>query len=365
MSPYRATEIEPAGEAFETFCSLDPPLDPGSFATADALFCRYGRSRHLLLHEGERAVGRLTASLNPRVRGDAGEQVGYVGAQVFPNDAGALRALLDPALAWLREGGCSLVRAPVTFHTWHPFRFVTGRFAGETPCGSGVSPAKRLPRQTEGFSQPTLRGEPKNPPHHPALFEDEGFCPIAWYVSMETTALEEMIDAAGEELRRYEQGPLQVRPLDPSRAGEELAAFHRLILASFQENVSYSPIGFEEFAMLYAGAAGQTDPRLIFICEDLGPTPRTEDGLAGLMYCVADRSDPEVPTIVLKTLAVHPAYRGDGLGGALTAVTHKRALELGFTRAVHALMRTGRPPASVSTRAMRVYRRYTLTERAL
>ena len=218
---------------------------------------------------------------------------------------------------------------------------------------------------TEGFEHPTLHGEPKNPPHHPKLLEAEGFEACAWYVSMETTRLEEMVDAARDELERYERGPLEVRPLDPSRAGEELAAFHRLILSSFEENVSYSPIDFDEFAMLYAGAAGQTDPRLVFVCEDKGASPRTEDRLAGLMYCLADRTDPRNPSIVLKTLAVHPAYRGDGLGGALTALTHKKALELGFNRAVHALMRTGRPPASVSDRAMQVYRRYVLTERAL
>jgi GNAT superfamily N-acetyltransferase len=342
LKTLRTIEAAPGSEAFAALCTLEPSVDASAFAAAASLFEGYGRSRHLLLFEGDEPVGRLTASVNPRVSSADGEQVGYLGAQVFREDPKYLRALLDPALAWLREQGCGLVRAPVTFHTWHPFRFVT-----------------------EGFEHPQLPGEPQNPPHHAPFFEKEGFEPCAWYVSMETTELGEMIDAAREELERYEQGPLRVRSLDVSRPAEELASFHRLILASFERNVSYSSIDFDEFRNLYAGAAGGMDPRLVLVCEDTGPSPRTQDRLAGLMYCLAVRNETAQPTIVLKTLAVHPAYRGDGLGGALTALTHQKAVELGFTRAVHALMRTGRPPASVSSRAMRVYRRYILSERAL
>jgi GNAT superfamily N-acetyltransferase len=72
-----------------------------------------------------------------------------------------------------------------------------------------------------------------------------------------------------------------------------------------------------------------------------------------------------VDAIIIKTLAVLPAYRGTGLGGWLVAHAQSRARELGFKRVIHALMHESNVSTKVSARYARIFRRYELFSKRL
>jgi GNAT superfamily N-acetyltransferase len=335
--------VPPDSPRFAEFAALDPRTPVERQAAAGRLFDRYGRRRHWLLVDDGRPVGRLTASVHPEVRTPGGGRVGGLGDLVFPDDRAALDRLLDPALEWLRQEGVAVARAPVTYHTWYPFRFVVTRSVG-------------------GGERPPFPGEPWHPPHHPTRFAAAGFAPSATYVSGASAGLAETVAANRAELDAFAESDLALRPFDPRRLAAELPRLHALVMAAFRSNFSFGGIDREEFRFIHEPVLTRLDPRLFVLCEDPArPLPET-DGLAGFLLTLPHPGEPG--TVILKTLAVHPHYRGRGLGPVLIARAHEAALAAGHQRAIHALMREGQRPATVSARAVPVFRRYALLDRA-
>lgn len=329
----------PEDPRFADFAGLEPRLPAVAQAALSRRFAQYGRRRHFLLLGDGRPVGRLTASINPRVAPAPEGPVGFLGDLVFPDDAAALRALLVPALAWLGAEGCSVARAPITYHTWLPYRFVTG---GDR-------------------ERPPFPGEPSQPPHQPERFLEAGFGVHARYTSAETDALDALVEASARDLAHLAASGLRIRPFDLADAEAEVARLHALASVAFVHNDSYAGIEHDEFAALYAPVVPRLDPRIVLLCED----PGAPDELAGVVFCLRDPSDTTGGTAVLKTLAVHPARRGQGLGGALVARAHGAAAAAGYRRIVHALMIEADASSAISRRGARVFRDYAVVEKRL
>jgi len=337
----KAVLVPPHSADFAAFAALDPRTPAARQAEAGRLYDRYGRRAHWLLLERGRPIGRLTAAVSPALRGDDGRVVGCLGDLVLPDDEAGLAALLGPAFHWLRSEGATRARAPITYHTWYPFRFVT-----------------------EGFdARPPFPGEPWNPSYQPARFAAAGFEESARYVSGATEDLPSTVAANRPELDAFEGGGLAVRPFDPRRFEAELPRLHALVSTAFPGNFSFQPIDLAEFRFVHEPAYRHLDPRLFLLCEDRSLPPGAPDGLAGFLLSFPDPTAPD--TVVLKTIAVHPRFRGRGVGPVLIARAHEAAIALGYRRAVHALMREGRRPATVSARAVPVFRRYAVMERPL
>jgi L-amino acid N-acyltransferase YncA len=91
--------------------------------------------------------------------------------------------------------------------------------------------------------------------------------------------------------------------------------------------------------------------------------------LAAFMFALPDvlqaRRGEAVDTVILKTIAVHPSVAGIGLGGVLMDLVQRSALQLGFRRAIHALMHETNASRKISGRYARTIRRYALFSRAL
>lgn len=336
----RVLPVSDTDARFADFAALDAQTPASVQAQAGRLFDRYGRRLHLLLLDDDRPVGRLTASVNPDLRTAAGATVGCIGDLAFPDDGAALDALLEPALDWLRAAGVETARAPVRYHTWYAFRFVI-----------------------EGFERPPIPGEPWNPPYYPQRFRAAGFAETAHYVSGLAEDLQATVDANRAELDAFPATGLTIRTFDRARLDEDLIRLHALVTATFRTNFSFKTIDLDEFRFIHAPVLQRIDPRLFLLCEDPAKPTETPDGLAGFMLTYPDPGSPG--TVVLKTLAVHPHYRGRGVGPVLIARAHEAALRLGHHRAVHAMMREGHRPATVSARAVPVFRRYALMDRAL
>ncbi len=92
-----------------------PPLDlerRGMFHPKAASFFAQGRARYFLAWRDGRLVGRISAQIDPVTMKQWGGRIGLFGALDAANDAEAVSALLEQAVAWLKAEGMERARGP-------------------------------------------------------------------------------------------------------------------------------------------------------------------------------------------------------------------------------------------------------------
>ena len=295
-------------------------------------------SCHLALHDSE---GVLIARCSLWQRCDsqgAPTPDGLVGHYAAAG-TGAGRELLKQASNRHREEGRKRVIGPMDGSTWHRYRMLTDR-----------------------GSEPAFFLEPDNPDEWPGHFVDAGFVPLATYTSALNGDLCQVDPRSDKRWAELERRGITLRKLDMALFRDELAAIHELSLLAFANNFLYSPIGFGEFLDSYAPIQANLLPELVLLAEH-------DRRLVGFIFAIPDllesaRGEPG-RTVVVKSMAVHPAYGGKGLGGVLMDHCQRAARSLGFVRAIHALMQETNLSRRISSRYGTTIRRYTLFEKLL
>jgi len=270
-----------------------------------------------------------------------GHRPGLIGHYAAIHGSGG-DAVLQRACERLRSNGCTLAIGPLDGSTWRRYRFVTERL--------GSAPAFFL--------------EPDNPDSWPRHFERCGFTALAQYRSALTTDLDDAAAQAVADHARFRRKGLRLRPFDPEDTDAELRRLYQLSLASFSNNFLYTPIGESEFTRQYRALLPFIRSEFISIVED-------EAGPIGFMFAIPDAleaartSDGSVSTLIVKTVAVAPRWRGAGVGSMLLHHTHALARQQGFTRVIHALMYETNVSQHMSGDRAETIRRYTLFARPL
>jgi GNAT superfamily N-acetyltransferase len=266
-----------------------------------------------------------------------GETVGLVGHYAAA-DRAAGDELLRHAVAMLRARGCSVAVGPVDGSTWHDYRLVVERGA-----------------------EPPFLLEPDTPDDWPAHFAAAGFGVLAEYTSSLVASIPPSSPAAADIARRLDAEGYVLRNVDPARAAVELDALYAVSIAAFAENFLYTPITREAFHAQYGAMLPRVDPRLVLLAEHAG-------SVVGYVFVVPDALEQartgRVTTAIVKTLAVHPAHNGRGLGGLLVDRVQQAAAGLGFTRVIHALMFASNRSQRISRHYGTTFRRYALFSRA-
>ena len=288
----------------------------------------------LLTREGV-AVARVSVWWR-QVPALPGETVGLVGHYAAADmEAGA--TLLRHATAELTSHGCSRAVGPIDGSTWHAYRLVTER---------GTEPPYFL--------------EPDTPDDWPGHFTAAGFDVLAEYTSSLVPAIPPSPPAIAEVAARLSHQGYSLRPVDPTRAGAELDALYEVSIAAFAGNFLYTPISREAFHAQYGAILPQIDPRLVLLAEHGGT-------VVGYVFVVPDLLEQprtgRVTTVIVKTLAVHPAHNGRGLGGLLVDRVQQAAAGLGFTRIIHALMFASNRSQQISRHYGAPFRRYAVFSR--
>jgi GNAT superfamily N-acetyltransferase len=225
--------------------------------------------------------------------------------------------------------------------TWRRYRFVTDR---------GPEPPFFL--------------EPDNPDDAPRQFAAAGFRTAATYQSAVVTDLNAASAGWRDREASLRERGIVMRPLNPDRIEEELRALYAVSLLGFRDNFLSSPITEDDFRGLYRALLPRVDPGLVTIAT----ADRQPVGfLFGMPDVLESQRAPAGPkrTVVLKSLAVLPAWRGIGLGRALYARAHGLSASRGYTHAIHALMRDGSRSHLMSAVEARPIRRYALFARPL
>jgi len=293
----------------------------------------WGGAEALLACREGKAVGRLSLSLAPDLRGLRGP-AGLIGHyEAADPEAGAL--LLSRGLDRLRALGACIAVGPMNGSTWHRYRLAL-------PGGGGAP----------------FPGEPENRGRYPGDFEAAGFRILEQYESRRVDlgpapgAGAAQAPGLPERLRRRWRGCSRALRLD--RFEEELEAIHALTVEAFDEAVLATPIGLEEFLALYRPLKALYDPELVRLVD------APEGGLRACMVAYRDGK-----RLVLKTLACRKDSRAGGLGPWLIEDAEGAARARGCTEAIHALMHVDNHSASISRRRSTPFRRYALYAREL
>ena len=249
------------------------------------------------------------------------------------------KELLLHAADWHRADGCKRIIGPMDGSTWHHYRLLTER-----------------------GNEPTFFLEPDNPDDWPAHFTDAEFTTLATYFSVLNVDLTHADPRTDQRLAECERQGITFRTIKAEHFATELSAIHELSLAAFAGNLLYSPIELDVFMASYAPLRAHVVPELVILAEQYNELVGFVFGTPDLME--PGRGEPQ-RTAIVKSLAVHPACAGNGLGSLLMHECQQAARRLGFERVIHALMHENNWSRSISANYGSTMRRYTLYAKVL
>ncbi len=268
-----------------------------------------------------------------------GDRLGYLGHWDVP--APLAPAVLHQACQFLAQQGCQRAIAPMDGSTWSAYRAL-------------VAPDQGWPF----FSEPPC---PEATP-----FLQAGFQPLAHYTSALCTDLRQTDPRLGPVAARFTAQGLGWEPLpaatwaDAARFTALLRQLYPLIQPSFRRNLLFSPLEEAAFLARYQPLRPYLQPNLCWLATDAAQ-------VVGFLLAFPDHQAPpsEPKTLVVKTLAIHPARRYAGLGALLLAAGQQAAWEQGYRQAIHALMQQSNPSRALSARWAQPWRAYLLLTRPL
>jgi GNAT superfamily N-acetyltransferase len=310
--------IQPDGD-LARFCTL-----PGLPALAPEAIAASGADLHLLADDPSSTGATARCSLwwtsTPPYPGHRLGLIGHYGAA----DAESGTALLRAACAHLAERGCTLAVGPMDGDTAHRYRLLTER-----------------------GDEPLFFLEPDNPDDWPAYWTAAGFAPLAQYYSALQPTLEHNDPRVPALAAAFEAEGVRIRPLDMDRFDDELRRVYTVAAPSFLDNFLATPLDEAAFLAQYQPVRPFLQPELVLLAE-------RGDALLGFVFALPDWTEAQrgqpVTTVIVKTLAVLPDYAGRGLATLLSARLQERAVALGYTRAIHALMHERNVSRRVSER---------------
>lgn len=233
---------------------------------------------------------------------------------------------IQEAEAWLLSQGCSVAYGPMYPQTWYPYRACLGP-----------------------FERPFFWGEPQ---FSPDIWQACGYQLVSEYSST-LCANRPEISRHHAQRKFLESKGWQFQSL--VERDVSLTQLHALTLRSFDSAFAYTPLDLSEFLTVYAPILHQADHSLILFA--VAP----DDTVKGYCFAMPDVYNPKLKQFIIKTLAVLPEFRQQGIGGVLVGKAHEIADSKGWTEGgIHALMWSGSHSQRIAAHGGRVFRRYGL-----
>lgn len=301
-----------------------------------------------IAYENQQPVARCCARLQT-----GNPTLGTIGSFQALQNRTAVLALLETAIQWLKKQGAHRIIGPMNGDTWHPYRFNTGPFN----------------------ASPFIK-EPWNPPYYPSLWEAAGFSTIETYDSY---AVDSATAAANQKKfhARCIKNGYRFESITPKNYEETLPLIHALSCRIFSDNTLYTPIDREEFIRMYrpakpllktglswvAHAPDKTPAGYIFTFPDYADALRSMNGKTNLPAKIRFLMNKRKATrTCMKTLGVVPEKQGSGLTAALTYLSYKNSVELGYGQTLMCLMHSSNDSRRFGGKADRPFRSYALYE---
>ncbi len=259
------------------------------------------------------------------------QRVGYIGHYAVQD---ASDSVLFHACEQLQRQGCTMAIAPMDGNTWHSYRLVSDR-----------------------GSHPPFFLEPNTPEEWLDQFHQAGFTSIADYSSALTTNLTQPDPRLDKVRQRLMHNDVTIHAIDLDQFETELQHIYDLCLISFRRNFLYTPISQTEFLQQYRQVQSYIKPDLVLLAK-------RDQQLVGFLFALPDwleaQRGQDIQTVLIKTVAVLPERLYAGLGSVLVENCQAIAHQLGYTRAIHALMHDSNTSRNISQHYAQPIRRYSL-----
>lgn len=294
------------------------------------------RHRHFLATSGGKIVGRVSAIFNQDLMDKDGTSVGSVGFFECIDDFEVTRDLLDCAIEWLREEKkICRIWGPMNFDIWHGYRLMT-----------------------KGFDQKPFYGEPYNKRYYPDYFVRYGFVPKYFWDSIEITkrGIFEKIISFGEQQQKFlaDKG-YHFRQPDVKQIRADLKGLHSMLTSAFKGFTGFTPIGIEEFRLLFEKIRLAFRPELFTVIYDennviagfamalleLSDALRSmkeRDNLFARMKFIRSRKHVNRINFYLIGITPEEEKKKSGLGRAISSFMIRKILNMGFETIIFALM---------------------------
>ncbi len=250
-----------------------------------------------------------------------------IGGIYFPSEeAGA--ALLQIIEQLAQDEGFGALIGPLDGSTWHKYRLVF-----------------------ESDDSPPFMMEPESSTHDLSVFKRAGFTQISHYVS----AIADLSDTLGDPPSAIPG--INITAWDGEDGEALIRNLFDISMAAFSKNSFFTPITFDAFLDIYR-------PLLPFIQKEHVLFARDEDEeILGFLFGTPNYLDQsERRSVILKTYA----SKKPGLGHLLADSYHRRAIGMGFSRVIHALMHQSNVSRNRSEKhKARVFRKYALMGKKL
>lgn len=328
---YRLHHVHTPEDGAQFSAGFPTPFDP-------AVIHRHAVDEHwILLHADDSPAARISLWWR-NTPSYHGQRTGVIG-QFAASSVAAGKHILEHAIRRLREESRTLVIGPMDGNTWRSYRIITHR-----------------------GNEPDFFLEPPGSQTLLDVFSNTGFKPLAQYFSALNDDLafeDQQVATAGARLTK---NGIRLRPLNPHDLENELRRIYSVAKVSFQSNFLYTPLPESEVVDAYCRLEGMLQPELILIAEH-------EHQPVGFVFTLPDwaqqqRGQP-IDTVVIKTVAVLPDRRHAGLGASLVAQSQIAARQLGYRKAIHALMHESNSSRNLSARYAQTFRQYALFARKL
>ena len=250
---------------------LDPRRNPFLQQAEAAFFLAY--------RENGRAVGRVSAQIDPEHNRHHGEKTGFFGFFECDDDPEAAGALLSAAESWLAQRGMERIRGPLSFS----INGVAGVLA-------------------DGFDSPPRIMTPYTHPYYLELLEGAGFRKVKDLYAWRFDWTRPPPRAAGsvEELRR--RPDVVVRPIRMRRFRQEIHDILDVFNDAWSENWGFVPVTGAEADNLASTLRPIVDPNVVIVVEVGGRTVGMAVAIPDLNEAIRDLGGKLFPLGFLKLL---------------------------------------------------------------
>lgn len=276
------------------------------------------------VHDGGALVAHAALIVDERLQaGDA-----FFGFMEFPDDRAVFEALWQALVREAKARGISVLKGPVNGSIWHQYRCIR-----------------------EGDETPFFKGEPRSESYYYDFFASHApDAEISYYsayrepfgvvLNLINTKTQGALESSGFSIQEIKETTMQ-----------HLEAIAEISRTVFSSNWGYTELSPEEFMQLYTPRALNSHLHALYVlCK--------EDEIIG--FCSTAQENEE--TLLCKTIAILPHYRGFGLGNALAYRIHADAERAGYKRMMYVLIREGNNVSNFPQNAAHIFRRYAAFE---
>lgn len=292
----------------------------------------------LVIEQDNVPVARCALYANPDIISEGGSTL-LIGSYECVTAKAVAEYLFNEVAAYALANGFTDLIGPMDGSTWNSHRF--------------NDPGLHAPFFTEAYHHP----------YYPAQWQAHGFEPLEQYVSRidHDLKIDRALMAAKE--AELSAAGIRIRSIQLDRVQEEFKRIGTFCMSAFKENRFFSPIPVEEFVSKYMRIAPLLKPELVLLAED------AHGELQGFILALPDlcEPDPARRALIVKTAATSKDAPVKGIGHHLLRRSEEVAVDMGFSKTIHAFMSVQNRSASGShvVFGSEPFRSYTLYHKRL